>query len=365
MSESAWQTFRDSGRDRPTASTRGRVEPARRAFPTLSASGLLSLQRSSGNTAVAGLVAGARSTPHVQRRALDWIADKLDLRDNEAELDAYEDAVDALADFKKQPHAKDRFTPSTGAGMFDVDYRPDGRLLITVKGAFTFLPGTRIVQDWTNPRAPTNHEVPDPWTKEGQDQWKAKFFEQAGSKWSGKHEFWCQKDWWESLRAVPEVRFIEAPEWGSTPGESAHFRVTVHKAGEREGSHVRKGIKNAELREEDVDYNPTTGRTVGQHEAGHMLGLGDEYPPSADDDPQAWHSAAVKVEFGHEVIRGRGDPASIMATGSKVLPEHGVTFLDALRTVTEMREWALTPKPPHPKPSAHKEIEPEDREWFQ
>ena len=84
-----------------------------------------------------------------------------------------------------------------------------------------------------------------------------------------------------------------------------------------------------------------------------MFGLGDE---GVDKDTKpgekAWHSDLVKAEFGHDVVRAQGGPASIMAaTGAKVLPEHGVTFLEALKAATEMQEWSHRPKAPKPKPA--------------
>ena len=88
-----------------------------------------------------------------------------------------------------------------------------------------------------------------------------------------------------------------------------------------------------------------------------MLGLGDEYH-DADDEPgqKAWHSGLVEREFGHEVIKGKADPESIMAGGSKVLPEHGVTLLEALRAIVPEATWGHEAKPPKrvppPRPGA-------------
>ena len=37
---------------------------------------------------------------------------------------------------------------------------------------------------------------------------------------------------------------------------------------------------------------------------------------------------------------------SIMSSGGKVLPEHGVVFLEAMRQITGIQEWHLRPKGP-------------------
>lgn len=60
---------------------------------------------------------------------------------------------------------------------------------------------------------------------------------------------------------------------------------------------------------------------------------------------------AVSQEFGHPILRGQFNKDSIMAGGVVILPEHGVTFLEALRDITGMQEWAIMPKSPRAIPT--------------
>jgi hypothetical protein len=85
------------------------------------------------------------------------------------------------------------------------------------------------------------------------------------------------------------------------------------------------------------------------HEFGHMLGLGDEYELPGES-AEAAHSQLVEREFGYPVPRmpaGREDQfrESIMYSSEegKVLPEHGVIFLEAMRKITRIPYWSLKP----------------------
>jgi hypothetical protein len=335
---------------RPQAAVRADRSPTS-VLPGSDPRRVLALQRMYGNAAVSHLCARHGPTvPTVQRGPLDWLADKLGTRPNEAEMDAYEDALDDLKDFKGVPHAAAGYEPSSG-GKFDVAYTPvDGRLLITVKCSFTFEDDYKIEQDWTNPQVPVFNKVPVKWSVSEQESWKARFFQATGGTWSGQHVFWCQRDWWESLSAKTEVRFVEAPPNAALPADSAHFKITVRREGPE--SHVHPGYKKADLREHDVDDKPGTRGPTAAHEAGHMLGLGDDYARDGEDT-KAWHSALVKAEFGHEVIRGQTDPESIMVAGRKVLPEHGVTFLEGLKAATKMPQWGHVAKPARAIPNSN------------
>jgi hypothetical protein len=280
------------------------------------------------------------------------IRDWLDWRKNEAVLDAWEDAKDELADFKekKYPAGSDQsYSPSTGIGSFDAQYIPkSGYLNISVRCEFNFIPGTRtdmpdFEKAMKEKRAPKLVEVQVPWTKKEETDWEKRFMSLCGPTWSGKHVFYCQKDWWESLKAKVKVNFTKA----TSPGLAPHFKITIHKGWSGERSTAGKW-NQADLSEIDLEKH---GRhTTATHEAGHMLGLGDEY--YEEGKPRlAEHSSLVKAEFGHEVIRGQGNPDSIMAGGSKIMREHGVVFLEALKKVTNIKEWKDTPKPPRRIPT--------------
>ena len=90
------------------------------------------------------------------------------------------------------------------------------------------------------------------------------------------------------------------------------------------------------------------GGKVAAHEFGHMLGLGDEYEEQGEPK-EATHSEWVKAEFGYGVSRPPSEAQfreSIMFGTGKVLPEHGVAFLQAMRIITDVDEWHLYPKKP-------------------
>ena len=87
---------------------------------------------------------------------------------------------------------------------------------------------------------------------------------------------------------------------------------------------------------------------VAAHEAGHMFGLGDEYtapfsgtgkdlgdPVDADLGPKQGLPGAVSENSD-----------TIMSVGQAVKPQHYATFLEALKHVTGMQEWAFGPPSP-------------------
>jgi hypothetical protein len=317
----------------------------------LSPSAAVALQRTVGNAAVRSLIHNPPQRPTVQRGITNWIGDVLNARYNEKERDEYEDAVSDLESFKKKPVTKDRNETSTGSGLFDLSYAPgEGRLTITVRCHFDFRDSVieRIVDPKSDPAAPKMKDIVARWDDGEKAAWMNKFFAQASTTWKDTHTFWCQRDWWESLRATTSVRFVNEPE---TNPFKYHFNVVVHKRGsiEKGPAHtVGARKRQAEWGEELLDDNPK-GQPTGAHEAGHMLGLGDEYTGGAAGP--ILHDNLVKAQFGKELIQGKGDPASIMADGAKVLPEHGVTFFEALERLTPDLKWARDPKPPRPKPA--------------
>ncbi len=330
----AWSTRADEAVVRPPSSLSGRAA-------------VLALQRSHGNAFVQRVL----SATLLQRRGK---GEKITgVSEVEEDPDAYADALADLKDFKRESHAAVNHIPSSG-GRFDVKYDANAnKLLITVKCAFTFKDGQKVTLVG-NPNAPTVQYSPDKWGAADQTAFKTKFFAQIRQTWSGQHTFWCQLDWWEALSATTDISVVEH---SAKDTQGAHFNVTVQKSGSEESTaSVKQRMATATLREGDVDpgKGALTGASVASHEAGHMFGLGDEYAEAATKPGEtAWHSNLVKAEFGHEVVRGKGGAESIMAlTGVKVLQEHGVTFLEALKKVTEMTEWSHTPKPPKPKPAA-------------
>jgi hypothetical protein len=232
--------------------------------------------------------------------------------------------------------------PSTGLGNFDVSYDPKtGVLDVTVKSKFWFRDGKP--EDF--------EEEEDPrWKPDEILKWKADFMRRVSAKWSNQFTFHCTRDGWEDLQAAVQVHFVEADE------KNAHYTLEVTKIPEVETrrSRVRRPKHNKRRgkafldsgdlsQEEKGDYS----QTVAFHEAGHMLGLGDEY----NKDKKPAHEKLVEAEFGHGVPRHKD--GRLMSQGDLIGPEYGVTFLEALRMITGVPEWSFNAKQP-----AHAHAEP-------
>jgi hypothetical protein len=318
---------------RPAADHAPVTERVADGLPVTAPERLLALQRSAGNAAVARALLqrnGPTSAPPSATPA--------------SERQAYDQSVLDKALFCLGAHAKANHRPSTGRGNFDVSYLPrSGELQITVKCHFNFIPGNAA--DW--PDADADELV---WENDKAAKWKADFMKVVTEKWSGKHTFYCTKKWWENLVAKVKIVFVEND-------DKPHYDLNVMKIpkGEQRGSSVTAPSKaggkgKTKFDSEDLrKHKKKAGQqTPALHEAGHMLGLGDEYPDKRDASKSAAHEKLVKAEFGHGVPRKRD--GRIMSNGEDIQPEHGVTFLEALRDATAMKEWSFDKKPPAPKP---------------
>ena len=305
---------------------------------------LLQLQRSAGNAAVA--------------RAL--LARRFD-------RGAYERAMTEREAFVNQLWLKEKHRPSTGSGKFDVLFDPAaGRLTIVVRCKFWFEDGDAAAWEGDEEAGPDPHL----WGPSEILQWKKDFKERVSNHWSGKHTFHCTRDWWEDLTATVRVRFIETEE------EDAYYVLNVLKIpdmGDTRKSRVKRPSKKhgtpGQATLDSQDLEQYDGQTPAYHEGGHMLGLGDEYPGKKFKGKAPSHSKLVRAEFGKGVLRGKDD--RIMSHGNKVEPEHGVTFLEALRKVTQMKQWSVTAKTPAtvlsepvdgPLPKQQDPLAPEDPE---
>lgn len=287
--------------------------PAARAHP---AAALLQLQRSAGNSAVARAVLARR-----------W------------DRKAYDQAIAEKEHFTAWTWEAVSHRPSTGLGNFDALYEPKaGTLTVTVKCDFRFEDGKESDFEDTDEGKAGAH-----WDDKAKKAWKAEFLRRVSAFWSDRFVFHCTRDWWEDLQATVKVRFVE------TPKKDAHYVVHVKKVPELEDrrskvrapkTHGKRG--SAFLDSEDLIQND--GQTPIYHEAGHMLGLGDEYPKKTDK-PVA-HEKLVQAEFKHGVVRKRDN--RLMSDGNEVRPEYGVTFLEALRAATGIQEWRYDAKPPAP-----------------
>lgn len=283
------------------------------------------------------------------------VGDALNIRENEAALDLWEDYKDAdkaLKAFKSKPHTANNFQSTTRLGMFDATYKPaKGILEVVCKCQFNFINATATEFPKAKPEELT-------WSDEKEmNNWKSKFLSTVSKAWSIERPiFYCQKDWWESLTAKVVSKF-EAVD--SDP----HFVLNISKVPKKAKS-PRSKVKRPKVKD-DGSYTPgigtfdekdlkLTNKKGGKqipaiHEAGHMLGLDDEYITGKEkvDKRDPRHAHLVKSEFGHGVARGAD--GRIMSGGSNIQPEHTVTFLAALKKATGMDEWTAT-KCPVPKP---------------
>ena len=188
------------------------------------------------------------------------------------------------------------------------------------------------------------------WSGAEIQDWRDKFINTVQTTWSHektKHEIYCHRPEWEGLRARVIVKVDVMGK--EIPARLEPFRVKVFRGEIPPGPCYGKGecVRKAEamFTYETVE----NGGKVAAHEFGHMLGLGDEYEEQGKPK-EARHSEWVKEEFGYGVSRPPSDARfreSIMLeeTG-KVLPEHGVAFLQAMKRITQVEEWHLYPRKP-------------------
>ncbi|MCB9743506.1 MAG: hypothetical protein H6741_05725 [Alphaproteobacteria bacterium] len=277
---------------------------------------------------------------------LDSIGDALGLRENEAALDEwedYQDAMEAYREFVGQTHSTTDFQSSTDIGFFDASWSAGtGTLVVTVKCRFTF--SNSSAADF--PSATPEQLA---WAEEDKATWKSDWMAQVSAAWSGTHSFHCQEDWWEDLSAGVQVQFTEVES-----GEHYHCDIRKIPPGESRQSSVRSGNPGwfgrspgyGNFDSNDMEEKWGAGTQRGSiHEAGHMLGLDDEYTDACTDHPS--HSDLADDALGDEVECG--NDGRIMSTGTQVQPEHGVTFLEALKDATD-KKWGYTAKEPRPVP---------------
>ena len=286
---------------------------------------LLALQRGAGNAAVARamLARNPAFTPQ-----------------------GYERAMAEKAKFMEILYRRNDYRPSTGRGNFDVVYDPKGgRLILTVRCHFNFIKGSEAEFPDADPEELA-------WDPAASAEWKQKFMELVSEKWSDNHTFHCTKQWWEDLQANVKIRFVESD-------KDPHYDLNVSKIPEDEtrGSSVTapkwyedKGKTKFDSEDLNPHDKPAGTQRPAVHEAGHMLGLADEYPVKKQGaSKSAAHDLLVRTEFGHGVARKRD--GRVMSNGEDIQPEHGVTFMEALRVVTKMKEWSFDAKPPTPVPT--------------
>lgn len=237
--------------------------------------------------------------------------------------------------------------PQTGVGCgFWACYLDAlGLLGIVVKCNFEFIQGYRDALD-PDPSDPKNlpltappqwiRQTAPPWTDAEMKAWKTAFLEKNSKYWSGYFAFACTTPGSEALFAETEVQFVDAGQKGDHI-----YNVKVYRWSHPDfsGGSV---VPTCNVRGSTVQLAEEARDEITIiHEAGHMLGLGDEYPRDDGKPEKADHSDLVYDDFGHEVWRGQVETYRLMysrGTGWDVVREYGVVFAHALRTVTQM-EW--------------------------
>ena len=121
----------------------------------------------------------------------------------------------------------------------------------------------------------------------------------------------------------------------------------IPELGDTRKSRVKRPSKKhgkpgqATLDSEDlVQYE---GQTPAYHEAGHMLGLGDEYPGKKFKGKAPAHSKLVEAEFGKGVLRGKDNRIMSHGNRGRARARRHVPR-GACAPPRSMKEWSFTPK---------------------
>lgn len=175
---------------------------------------LLDLQRSAGNALVSRQVAGTADTDLARMQA-------------EAEL----------IFFMSHAWGSDNFKPTTGGGLFAVDYDPRaGEMVVTVRMAFNFATGNPFDPEWLAAIGGLAGWLNTGWTaddfiwkEEEKTKWRTQAVADIQSVWGERYTFFTKKPYWEGLPPV-NVRVViaDAPESGDE-GKKAQWVVTVNK----------------------------------------------------------------------------------------------------------------------------------------
>jgi hypothetical protein len=272
-------------------------------------------------------------------------------------------------------YRKSRLVSETGTGHFDaVEYNTEDQLLtITVRPNFQF-PAFNLneypYEMRSDPefarQAKAQHELK-------KEAFKLSFTRQTEA-WGGNHIFYCHEQPLKGRRANVRVEVDLVP---AGDKESQTYVTIVERNPTSDGAEARTGAHTGSIVVQwdegytdryDPNRNTMVPESVGppldligeaggphakmpesqltlMHEMGHVFGLGDEYVSTkkagyARGAPTE-HSKLAKEMLNKGVVHG-GNDESIMALGNKILPQHGVTFLDALRKVTGLR-WEFEP----------------------
>lgn len=122
-----------------------------------------------------------------------------------------------------------------------------------------------------------------------------------------------------------------------------HLRLFAHGA--------YGAVPHEESRLVELQVHPRRTFDTLAHEAGHMLGLGDEAAESDADlgEPllDGRYAAAISYHLGQEITRNDGD--GIMSRGGVVERHHFITFLEAIEEATGDYDWTIEAAPEEPE----------------
>ena len=236
-----------------------------------------------------------------------------------------------IAKFNAGTYEKDNYAPTTG-GLFDVSLNPsNGRLEILSKMKFDFIDGTAA-------KFVGHVGESHIWTAAEKKKWQASFIALIEGRWGGKYHF-VHPD-------MPTVTvYVDVEVEHADAGWHYEANVTKIPKGKMEISSVQNfvdpsktvpGRLKAKLDSEDLawaDKGVTDKQKGGVHEYGHMVGLDDEYPV----DGAIAHATMVRDALGTVLLEGKFN--DIMSSGNQIKKQHYVTFLQALKDVTNLKKW--------------------------
>ncbi len=164
--------------------------------------------------------------------ARDRIGDWTNTREDEERLDAQED----LADFMSRNYKLNNHHPSTGRGLFNVEYKPrEGEMTVTVKIAFNMQNGNPADPEFVTAvggPAEAAKYAPEQfqWGDDEAAQWKRTAIRDAQEFWGRRFTFYTTKPFWDALPPVNvNVQVLEAPATDRDPDKRAHYVIAVRK----------------------------------------------------------------------------------------------------------------------------------------
>ena len=242
-------------------------------------------------------------------------------------------------DFLAGNYSETNYNPPTGIGLFDVSLNPStGELLVVTKIKFNFEDG--LPADFAGlRRVQTRHFVRlISWSDAEKTSWKNSFMALLEGRWGGKFHF-------EHPDMPGELVYVRVDIQEANAGW--HYQADINKI--PDGSFDRSSVQyfpgqdneipevlRANLDSEDLEWRDA-GQTEKQkgavHEYGHMIGLDDEYPV----DGSISHAAMVQSALGTVLVEGNTN--DIMSAGNTIKKQHYITFLQALKDITNLQKW--------------------------